>query len=210
MPCARDTARISSRSRSGFGPPAAFFHLSLSLSRSENTQPGQTLTPYTSVNIRVTASRCFRLAPAIRFAMSATGNRSNALQHPPMGVEEAVALPSDTSPLESPLPSRPGSRRPSAADGMSSGVSLSRRNSLASGPRPITKAEYSGPATPSLLSRAGSPTLSLAESTAASPSYCNSERAKNSHHGHGESSALDGRRELQQGEFIGSVDCGTT
>lgn len=90
-------------------------------------------------------------------------------------------------------------RRPSLGGGLAGGfagvmspqpVSLSRRSSLASGPRPITRAEYSGHGTPSLLSRAGSPTLPLGE-----------EKPR----GQG----FEGR-ELRQGEFIGSLDCGTT
>ena len=75
---------------------------------------------------------------------------------------------------------------------------FSRRNSLAGGPRPITKAEYSGPNTPSILSRAGSPVLPLA----------------NEHTLSREASREGGfalhRKELRQGEFIGSLDCGTT
>lgn len=75
---------------------------------------------------------------------------------------------------------------------------FSRRNSLAGGPRPITKAEYSGPNTPSILSRAGSPVLPLG----------------NEHTLSREASREGGfslhKRELRQGEFIGSLDCGTT
>lgn len=75
---------------------------------------------------------------------------------------------------------------------------FSRRNSLAGGPRPITKAEYSGPNTPSLLSRAGSPVLPLANDQTLS-----------------REASRDGgfslhRKEMRQGEFIGSLDCGTT
>jgi hypothetical protein len=75
---------------------------------------------------------------------------------------------------------------------------FSRRNSLAGGPRPITKAEYSGPNTPSLLSRAGSPVLPLSNDQTLS-----------------REASRDGgfslhRKELRQGEFIGSLDCGTT
>lgn len=75
---------------------------------------------------------------------------------------------------------------------------FSRRNSLAGGPRPITKAEYSGPNTPSILSRAGSPVLPLANE-----------------HTLSREASRDGsfslqRKELRQGEFIGSLDCGTT
>lgn len=91
-------------------------------------------------------------------------------------------------------------------------MSLSRRSSLASGPRPLTKAEFSGPATPSLLSRAGSPTLPLGNDDAASSrsSFEGLKRSMNGLGGLGSMSALDGQRELRQGEFIGSVDCGTT
>ena len=89
---------------------------------------------------------------------------------------------------------------------------------MASGPRPITKAEYSGPATPSLLSRAGSPTLPLGNdethSSGARSSYDGSRRGSlaglGGLGGFSGMSALDEKRELRHGEFIGSVDCGTT
>ena len=123
------------------------------------------------------------------------------------------AFPSDASPLSSPHPSRPGSRRQSFAHPF---PSLSRRGSMASGPRPITKAEYSGPATPSLLSRAGSPTLPLGNDETKS-SYDGSRRGSlaglsglGGLGGFSGMSALDEKRELKHGEFIGSVDCGTT
>lgn len=93
--------------------------------------------------------------------------------------------------------SQPNSRRPSM-HGNHPGLvhpfpmSLSRRSSLASGPRPITKAEYSGPNTPSLLSRAGSPTLPLANGGTKSRQHSFSSR------------------EMKHGAFIGSLDCGTT
>jgi hypothetical protein len=75
---------------------------------------------------------------------------------------------------------------------------FSRRNSLAGGPRPITKAEYSGPNTPSILSRAGSPVMPLANEHTLSREV--SRDGSFSLH----------RKELRQGEFIGSLDCGTT
>ncbi|RSH89383.1 Glycerol kinase [Saitozyma podzolica] len=96
-------------------------------------------------------------------------------------------------------PSAPTSRRPSFAHMQMSGQipggpgSLSRRSSLASGPRPITRAEFSGPPTPSLLSRAGSPTLPLGSDEA-----------------FGGGKAWGDRKQPRHGEFIGSVDCGTT
>lgn len=97
-------------------------------------------------------------------------------------------------------------------------ASLSRRGSLASGPRPLTKAEFSGPATPSLLSRAGSPTLPLGNDESVPGSKANMERRASGAGlsglgglgGFGGMSALDGNRELRNGEFIGSIDCGTT
>lgn len=76
--------------------------------------------------------------------------------------------------------------------------SLSRRNSLAGGPRPITKAEYSGPNTPSILSRAGSPVLPLGNESTLSREVSRD----------GQFSLHKG--ELREGEFIGSLDCGTT
>ncbi|ADV21902.1 Glycerol kinase, putative [Cryptococcus gattii WM276] len=82
------------------------------------------------------------------------------------------------------------------------GQSLSRRSSMASGPRPIRRGEYSGPATPSVLSRAGSPTLPLGnEFTQAPRSYFE---------GASSYTPLGGTRELRNGQFIGSLDCGTT
>lgn len=123
------------------------------------------------------------------------------------------AFPSDYALSSQPSSRRPsfagggfgGERRPSVAGAFGGGafgggftgmmspspVSLSRRSSMASGPRPIARAEYSGHGTPSLLSRAGSPTLPLGDQT----------RPR----GEG----FEGR-ELRQGEFIGSLDCGTT
>jgi glycerol kinase len=77
-------------------------------------------------------------------------------------------------------------------------MSLSRRNSLAGGPRPITKAEYSGPNTPSLLSRAGSPVMPLGNEQTLSREQ--SREGGFSLH----------RKEMRHGEFIGSLDCGTT
>lgn len=93
--------------------------------------------------------------------------------------------------------SQPGSRRPSMHGGHPGlihpfPVSLSRRSSLASGPRPLTKAEFSGPNTPSLLSRAGSPVQPLASEGTRS--------RQNSFSG----------RDKRHGQFIGSLDCGTT
>ncbi|WWC88563.1 glycerol kinase [Kwoniella dendrophila CBS 6074] len=86
------------------------------------------------------------------------------------------------------------------------GASLSRRGSTASfmssGPRPIQRADYSGPNTPSLLSRAGSPTLPLGNEHTQAP--------RSFFEGAGGFSALDSNRELRQGQFIGSLDCGTT
>lgn len=103
------------------------------------------------------------------------------------------------------------SRRPSVNQQYSSymsqypqqGVqSLSRRSSMASGPRPIRRGEYSGPATPSVLSRAGSPTLPLGnEFTQAPRSYFEGASGY---------TPLGGTRELRNGQFIGSLDCGTT
>ncbi|OCF33467.1 glycerol kinase [Kwoniella heveanensis CBS 569] len=82
------------------------------------------------------------------------------------------------------------------------GASLSRRSSMVSGPRPIQRKDYSGPPTPSVLSRAGSPTLPLSnEFTQAPRSYFE---------GVGGFSTLDSNRELRNGQFIGSLDCGTT
>ncbi|ODN81707.1 glycerol kinase [Cryptococcus amylolentus CBS 6039] len=79
---------------------------------------------------------------------------------------------------------------------------LSRRSSMASGPRPIRRGEYSGPATPSVLSRAGSPTLPLGnEFTQAPRSYFEGAAGY---------TPLGGVRELRNGQFIGSLDCGTT
>lgn len=82
--------------------------------------------------------------------------------------------------------------------GMRPDLSLSRRNSLAGGPRPITKAEYSGPNTPSILSRAGSPVLPLVNEHTISR-----EPSRD-----GQFSLHKG--ELREGSFIGSLDCGTT
>jgi glycerol kinase len=77
----------------------------------------------------------------------------------------------------------------------------SRRNSHGSGPRPITRAEYSGKTTPSILSRAGSPTLPL---------------GGDKNLGHHIQNALSSlaftktEKKVRQGEFVASVDCGTT
>ncbi|WVQ82987.1 glycerol kinase [Cryptococcus sp. DSM 104549] len=79
---------------------------------------------------------------------------------------------------------------------------LSRRGSMISGPRPIRPGQYSGPPTPSVLSRAGSPTLPLGNE------YTNAPRAY--FEGAAGFSGLDGVRELRNGQFIGSLDCGTT
>ncbi|KIS02117.1 glycerol kinase [Cryptococcus deuterogattii 2001/935-1] len=117
--------------------------------------------------------------------------------------------------ISQPLARRPSeasvSRRPSVNHQYSSyvsqypqqgGQSLSRRSSMASGPRPIRRGEYSGPATPSVLSRAGSPTLPLGnEFTQAPRSYFE---------GASSYTPLGGTRELRNGQFIGSLDCGTT
>ncbi|KIR42794.1 glycerol kinase [Cryptococcus deuterogattii 99/473] len=117
--------------------------------------------------------------------------------------------------ISQPLARRPSeasvSRRPSVSHQYSSyvsqypqqgGQSLSRRSSMASGPRPIRRGEYSGPATPSVLSRAGSPTLPLGnEFTQAPRSYFE---------GASSYTPLGGTRELRNGQFIGSLDCGTT
>ncbi|OCF54895.1 glycerol kinase [Kwoniella mangroviensis CBS 10435] len=105
-----------------------------------------------------------------------------------------------------PPPTTGGSVVQGGGGGYSGGASLSRRASTAShmssGPRPIQRADYSGPNTPSLLSRAGSPTLPLGnEHTTAPRAYFE---------GSGGFSGLDGNRELRQGQFIGSLDCGTT
>lgn len=77
--------------------------------------------------------------------------------------------------------------------------SLSRRNSLAGGPRPITRAEYSGPNTPSILSRAGSPVQPLGNEQTLSREVSRDGQWTSLHKG-----------EVRQGEFIGSLDCGTT
>lgn len=90
------------------------------------------------------------------------------------------------------------SRRSSVNHPMRPDLSLSRRNSLAGGPRPITKAEYSGPNTPSILSRAGSPVLPLGNEHTISR-----EPSRD-----GNFSLHKG--ELREGNFIGSLDCGTT
>ncbi|KAK6908173.1 glycerol kinase [Kwoniella mangroviensis CBS 8507] len=105
-----------------------------------------------------------------------------------------------------PPPTTGGSVVQGGGGGYSGGATLSRRASTAShmssGPRPIQRADYSGPNTPSLLSRAGSPTLPLGnEHTTAPRAYFE---------GSGGFSGLDGNRELRQGQFIGSLDCGTT
>ena len=83
---------------------------------------------------------------------------------------------------------------------------------MSSGPRPITRAEYSGPNTPSLLSRAGSPTLPLGndEINAQPRPPLDQMRRGSTLGGMGGMSALDEKRELRKGQFIGSVDCGTT
>lgn len=136
------------------------------------------------------------------------------------------AFPSDASPMSTPIHSPHPSRRPSLAAYQMTrpGGSLSRRSSMASGPRPITRAEYSGPTTPSLLSRAGSPTQPLANEQVRSrrSSFANeggpipNRLAAMGNFGGlgglgGGFSQLDmGKRELRDGEFIGSVDCGTT
>lgn len=133
----------------------------------------------------------------------------------PLHDESAVAESPHSSPHPSPHPSRRPSMvapRPVPHHSVSS---LSRRSSLASGPRPITRAEYSGDATPSLLSRAGSPVQPLANEKVQS----RKSSFAGQHPGHvhlgglgglGGFSALDTRRELRHGNFIGSVDCGTT
>ncbi|WVQ73188.1 glycerol kinase [Cryptococcus sp. DSM 104548] len=121
--------------------------------------------------------------------------------------------------ISQPVPRRPSestSRRPSMNQYYSSSQqipqqipqqfvqpqALSRRSSMASGPRPIRRGEYSGPATPSVLSRAGSPTLPLGnEFTQAPRSYFEGAAGY---------TPLGGTRELRNGQFIGSLDCGTT
>ncbi|BEI84020.1 hypothetical protein CcaverHIS002_0406240 [Cutaneotrichosporon cavernicola] len=122
--------------------------------------------------------------------------------------------PLDESAVESPFSTPASSRRPSLAMPRPTySASGSRRSSHASGPRPITKAEYSGPPTPSLLSRAGSPTQPLANEQVASRK--NSFAETGAHPILGKLGGLAGfsaieNRELRTGEFIASLDCGTT
>jgi glycerol kinase len=123
---------------------------------------------------------------------------------------------------ESPRSTPASSRRPSMAmprpmyAGSGGSGGLSRRSSYASGPRPITKHEYSGPPTPSLLSRAGSPTQPLANEKVASRKSSFASDAGLPHPvlgklgGLGGFSAIDSTKELRKGEFIASLDCGTT
>lgn len=131
------------------------------------------------------------------------------------------------SPTTSPYPSRRPSMvapRPSYPSSIG-GASLSRRSSLhRSGPIPISRADYSGPTTPSLLSRAGSPTLPLTNDKVLSrkSSFAGGDaqgaRAAlggglgglGGLGGFSALSQLDGQRQLRRGEFIGSLDCGTT
>ncbi|KAL1412896.1 Glycerol kinase [Vanrija albida] len=129
--------------------------------------------------------------------------------------ESAVIESPHSSPFVSPHPSRRPSIVAPRPVPHHSTSSLSRRSSLASGPRPITRAEYDGDVTPSLLSRAGSPVLPLANEKVQS----RKSSFVGQHPGHhllgglgglGGFSALDTRRELRHGSFIGSVDCGTT
>ncbi|WVN85016.1 glycerol kinase [Cryptococcus depauperatus CBS 7841] len=136
-------------------------------------------------------------------------------------VFEASPVPSPVgsrrSSVSQPVPRRPSestslSRRPSMnqhpsyfsqpAQQPQLQQSLSRRSSVVSGPRPIRREEYSGPATPSVLSRAGSPTLPLANDFTQAP--------RSYFEGSAGYTPLDGVRELRNGQFIGSLDCGTT
>lgn len=88
----------------------------------------------------------------------------------------------------------------------------SRRHIMSSGPRPPSKAELARPSTPSILSRAGSPTLplgSLYESSRRQSSSGEPRPDPNGGEGEVDSGEQSGNG-LRQGEFIGSVDCGTT
>ncbi|BEJ14965.1 hypothetical protein CspHIS471_0407320 [Cutaneotrichosporon sp. HIS471] len=122
--------------------------------------------------------------------------------------------PLDESAVESPVSTPASSRRPSLAMPRPTySAGGSRRSSHASGPRPITKAEYSGPPTPSLLSRAGSPTQPLANEQVASRKSSFADTG--AHPILGKLGGLAGfsaieNRELRTGEFIASLDCGTT
>ncbi|KAK4684182.1 glycerol kinase, partial [Tremellales sp. Uapishka_1] len=159
----------------------------------------------------------FEITPLHRTSTNSSNPAVPAVASP---LHEQPAFPSDAdnSPFESPIHSPFPSRRPSLAAYQASRPSgLSRRGSMASGPRPITRAEYSGPSTPSLLSRAGSPTQPLANEKVRSRSssfvgeHPGGLAGLGGRLGLGGFSALDsGKRELRDGEFIGSVDCGTT
>jgi glycerol kinase len=126
---------------------------------------------------------------------------SSQIHHPIPSRQPSAFNPSRRGSFANPQPDLQGLQSLSRRGSMNTRpdlMSLSRRNSLAGGPRPITKAEYSGPNTPSLLSRAGSPVMPLG----------NDQTLSREHSREGGFSLQ--RRELRQGEFIGSLDCGTT
>jgi glycerol kinase len=153
------------------------------------TNPQSLLQPFRSF--------LFPLAPRPRRHTAAMSHFGGGIAPLTQAKEEPGSGPPSNPPSNP--PSAPTSRRPSFAHMQMSGQipggpgSLSRRSSLASGPRPITRAEFSGPPTPSLLSRAGSPTLPLGSDEA-----------------FGGGKAWGDRKQPRHGEFIGSVDCGTT
>ncbi|KAK8858561.1 glycerol kinase [Kwoniella newhampshirensis] len=130
----------------------------------------------------------FETSPATSPAVS----RRNSI------VQPMARRPSETASLSR----RPSLNQNAQSQGPGSYISRSRRSSMASGPRPMRREDYSGPATPSVLSRAGSPTLPLANDFTSAP--------RSYFEGAAGFSALDGIRELRNGQFIGSLDCGTT
>lgn len=188
---------------------------------SKSTSPKLFYTP--SPSIYISSFRSLSSTTRARVRMSRPALSLTPLPtRPTSPTSDAGSFPADDSPFQaSPIHSPRPSRRPSFAQGYSSGPpgSLSRRSSMASGPRPITRAEYSGPNTPSLLSRAGSPTQPLANEKVKSrqSSFAGEHPFPGGLAGLGGRlgglgfSQLDGgQRQLKDGEFIGSVDCGTT